>query len=406
MKHYDYLVIGAGIMGLTTARELKSRFPHKKVALLEKESDIAMHASGRNSGVLHAGFYYTADSLKAKFTKLGNQALTQYCENQNLKINKCGKLVIAANEQELNGLQLLKQRADLNGVPLLWVDETEIKSIDPNASTYQKALFSPTTSTIDPLEVCHALKNENARNGVEFHFNTLYKGHDKDVIITNRELLQASCVINAAGLYADKIAHDYGFGTKYTIIPFKGMYLKYEKNKTDVVTNIYPVPDLRTPFLGVHFTKTVDGGIKIGPTAIPALWREHYSGMKNFNFLEFITILFYEAKLFLNHSSHFRRIASDEIKKYKKSNFISLSRKLIRKIDEEGFGEFMRPGIRAQLLNKETLELVQDFVVEGDHRSMHILNAVSPAFTCSIPFAEHVVDSVIQKQGGRLTADE
>src|SRR5690606_13465637 len=143
-------------------------------------------------------------------------------------------------------------------------------------------------------------------------------------------------------------------------------------NKTDIRTNIYPVPNLGNPFLGVHFTKTVDGSIKIGPTAIPALWRENYKGFDRFKLSEFLSIIHYELKLLLKNSFGFRRLAWEEMKKYIKSNFIRLSTKLAQGIDPDGFGEFGKPGIRAQLLNKETLELVQDFVIEGDHRSVHV----------------------------------
>jgi L-2-hydroxyglutarate oxidase len=401
MRHYDYVVIGAGIMGLTTARELKMRFPESSIAVLDKEADVAYHSSGRNSGVLHAGFYYTADSLKARFTKEGNQALTQYCEQNQLKINKCGKVVVATNEEELRGLYELKKRAVRNGVELQWVDETELAAIDPNVRTYQKALYSPTTSTIDPVEVCNKLKEEIMASGVTFIFNCPYKEVKGDIVFAGNEEIKFGYLINAAGLYADRIAHDMGFGLPYTIIPFKGIYLKYAKNKTDVLTNIYPVPNLNNPFLGVHFTKTVDGAIKIGPTAIPAFWREHYTGVNNFKLNEFLSIAGYQSKLFLTNAFGFRKLALEEMKKYVKSYFIGLSLKMVKDIDKEGFGSFLRPGVRAQLLNKQTMELVQDFVIEGDHRSMHILNAVSPAFTCSFPFARHVVDTISAKQGGQ-----
>ncbi|GIP31271.1 L-2-hydroxyglutarate oxidase [Paenibacillus sp. J2TS4] len=397
---YDYLIIGAGIIGLTIAREIKSRFPEKRVAIIEKESDVAFHASGRNSGVLHAGFYYTANSLKAKFTQEGNKALRNYCKENDLKVNYCGKLVVATNEEELKGLEELKRRAEITGVELHWMDETEVARVDPNARTYRKALYSPSTATVDPIEVCQAMKKENEQNGVVFYFNTKYETYREGMVFTNHKSFQCAYVINAAGLYADKIAHDFGFGQKYTIIPFKGIYLKYAKNKTAIRTNIYPVPNLNNPFLGVHFTKTVDGSIKIGPTAIPALWRENYTGIKNFRLKEFISILYYEFKLFITNSFHFRRLAFEEMKKYVKAHFVRLSLKLVKNIDERDFGSFIRPGIRAQLLNKENLELVQDFIIEGDDRSIHVLNAVSPAFTCSIPFSKYVVDSIVEKQGG------
>lgn len=396
---YDYLIAGAGIIGLTIARELRRREPEARIAIIEKEADVAMHSSGRNSGVLHAGFYYTADSLKARFTRDGNRAMKQYCEENGLSVNRCGKLVVATDASELAGLEELKRRAERNGVNLIWVDEQEAAKIDPNVKTFQKALYSPDTASVDPVEVCRCLKEEIAASGVTFLFHTRYTGHEGDTVITDKGSFQTGYFINAAGLYADRIAHDYGFGLDYTIIPFKGIYLKYAKNKSDVQTNIYPVPNLNNPFLGVHFTKTVDGAIKIGPTAIPAFWRENYGGWSRFRLGEFLQIMYYEAKLFLTNAFQFRRLAFEEMKKYNKSNFIGLSLKMIRKLDHSGFGDFLRPGIRAQLLHKRSLQLVQDFVLEGDDRTMHVLNAVSPAFTCSLPFAAHVVDQIDEKRG-------
>ncbi|BFT75016.1 L-2-hydroxyglutarate oxidase [Paenibacillus sp. P36] len=403
MRKYDYIIIGAGIIGLTIARELKKREPEVSICILEKESDVAAHASGRNSGVLHAGFYYSANSLKAKFTKEGNQAMRAYCKLNGLQLNECGKLVVAKDESELAGLEELKLRADINGVQLIWMNEQEIASIDPNAKTYRKALYSPTTASVDPVEVCRTLKRENVENGVEFHFLTKYRKHRGDLLFTSSGTFKYNYLINCAGLYADSIAHDFGFGGKYTIIPFKGIYLKYTKNKTDVVTNIYPVPNLKNPFLGVHYTKTVDGSIKIGPTAMPAFWRENYQGLQGFNLKEFLQIVGFELKLFITNSFHFRRLAFQEMRKYIKSYFIGLGMGMVREIDPKGFGHFLRPGIRAQLLNVETLELVQDFVIEGDKRSMHVLNAVSPAFTCSMPFAAYVVDHIMKQRGGALS---
>ena len=399
MKSYDYLIVGGGIIGLSIARELKNRFPNDLIGVLEKELDVAYHSSGRNSGVLHAGFYYTENSLKAKFTRDGNRELTKYCDENGLKINKCGKLVVATDEEEYRGLKELKKRAEKNGVELQWISELEMKLIDSNAKTYKKALFSPTTSSVDPIEVCQTIKAEVIKKGVEVMCDTAYKGHTGNRVLTNRGTYQYKYLINAAGLYADKIAKDFRFGESYTIIPFKGTYLKYEKNNTDIATNIYPVPNLANPFLGVHFTKTVDGSIKIGPTAIPAFWRENYRGFKRFRIQEFFNILFYEAKLFLTNSFNFRSLALNEIRKYIKSYFINLSLTMVKGVDYAGFGGFMRPGIRAQLLNKKTLELVQDFVIEGDNLSLHVLNAVSPGFTCAFPFSRYIVDEVIRKQG-------
>lgn len=395
---YDYLIVGAGIIGLNIAKVLKERFPHSCVCIIEKERSVAKHSSGRNSGVLHAGFYYTANSLKAKFTKDGNQALRAFCKEKNLAINECAKVVVAQNEKELEGLYELKRRADNNGVTLEWLDEQSLKDIAPNAKTYQKALLSPTTATVNPKEVCEAFALHVKALGVEIKFDTKYEFlASKGVISTSKGIISYEKLINTAGLYADKVAYDFGFGKRYTIIPFKGIYLKDVQNYGKLSTNIYPVPNLKNPFLGVHYTYSVGQEAKIGPTAIPAFWRENYKGFENFSLQEATQILFYEAKLFLKDAFGFRSLAFEEMKKYQKSYFLNLAKNLTQNLDHSRFDTWSTPGIRAQLLDKTSLELVQDFVVESDEKSVHVLNAVSPAFTCSMPFASWVVDNYIIK---------
>ncbi|MBF0490868.1 MAG: FAD-dependent oxidoreductase, partial [Candidatus Omnitrophica bacterium] len=251
------------------------------------------------------------------------------------------------------------------------------------------------TASVDPKEVCHSIKEELLQGGVDFSYETKYLGHEGNVIKTSKGEYEAGKLINCAGLYADKLAHDYGFGQKYTMIPFKGLYLKYTKNKTDVKMNIYPVPNLKNPFLGVHYTKTVDGDIKIGPTAIPAFWRENYEMSEGFSLSEFSEVLFYESKLFLGNAFGFRQLAFEEMRKYNKPYFVSLAQAMVQSIDPAGFTTWTKPGIRAQLLDKEKLSLLQDFVVEGDRKSIHVLNAVSPAFTCSFVFSKYVVDQYV-----------
>ncbi len=389
MQKYDFIIIGAGVLGLALTREIRKHHPKASILILEKEKQEAEHASGRNSGVLHAGFYYTSNSLKARLTAQGNTMLKAYCQDKGIPINACGKLVVAQNAHELEQLHELKKRGDQNGAQVQLISKEHAQEIEPNVATHKQALYSPTTASIDPKLVCHHLKEDLLAQGVEFSFDTLYMGRWQTVIETSRGNFQAKHLINCAGLYADKIAKDYGFGKEYTILPFKGLYLKYTKNKSDVKTNIYPVPNLNNPFLGVHFTKTASGDIKIGPTAIPAFWRENYAGLARFHALEVFNILGYEAKLFASNAFGFRNLAFEEMRKYRRSYFVSLAQKMIPSIDPEGFTEFTKPGIRAQLLHKKTSQLVQDFVIEGDKRSTHILNAVSPAFTCSLSFAQY-----------------
>ena len=391
----DFLIIGAGIIGLTLARQLQEKAPGKKILMLEKEPDVALHGSGRNSGVLHAGFYYTSNSLKARFTRDGNIALKKYCRDNNLAVNECGKVVVAGDATELRALHELEKRGLANGVDVRLITEGELAGIEPNAKTFQKALYSPTTATIDPVEICARLKDQLLKTGTEISFAEGYKkiAGENAVETTKGRLIRFGHLINAAGLYADKIAGDFGFSKDYVIIPFKGIYLKYSGVKPPLKVNVYPVPNPKNPFLGVHYTVTVDGHVKLGPTAIPALWRENYKGFDNFSPAEAMETAAYETMLFLTNSFGFRSLAWEEIRKYYKPFFVGLGLKLAREIDAAGFNEWSRPGIRAQLLNTKTMELVQDFVVEGDRSSTHILNAVSPAFTGSFPFTKWIIEN-------------
>jgi L-2-hydroxyglutarate oxidase len=392
----DFLIIGAGIIGLTIAKELKEKYPDASIVLIEKEKDVAQHSSGRNSGVLHAGFYYSKDSLKAKFTKEGNEAWRNYCYQNDLKIFESKKVVVATCEEELEGIYELEKRGRINQVDLKLIDEKELKEIEPNAKTYQKALYSPLTATVDPVEICQHIKNQLLKQQVKIYFEEPFIKKEKQIIRTKSYKIQAKKIINCAGLYADQVAKAFGFSKDYVIIPFKGIYLKYTGRDQPIRTNIYPVPNLRNPFLGVHFTITVNHEIKIGPTAIPAFWRENYQGIKNIKPQEFFSIVQKEMQLFFTNAFDFRRLAFEEIRKYNRKHFIQLAAKLVHQIDFSKFNEWSKPGIRAQLLNLKTNELVQDFIIEGDDTSIHILNAVSPAFTAAIPFTKYVIEKYIK----------
>lgn len=390
----DFLIIGGGIIGINIAHELKKRNLGAKVLLIEKEIECGRHASGRNSGVLHAGFYYSADSLKAKFTRQGNQLLTEYCERKNLAINKCGKLVVAKNEHDLDQLDELIRRGKKNQIDLQEITEAQAKEIEPRVRTHQRALFSPTTSSVDPVQVMQAMKEDAIRDGVEVQTGVRYLKGSGNKVTTSRGVFEAGYIVNCAGLYADQVARDYGFSREYRILPFKGLYLYSDEPRGSLRTNIYPVPDLRNPFLGVHWTVTVDGKSKIGPTAIPAFWREQYSGLGNFSFQEFIEIVLRQMGLFMFSQFDFKKLAWEEIRKYSKSRLVSLSASLLDGAKKQKYTQWGKPGIRAQLLNIKEKKLIMDFVLEGDDHSMHVLNAVSPAFTCAIPFARFLCDEI------------
>ncbi len=396
----DLLVVGGGIVGLAVARAARARWPDASVLLLEKEAAVGLHASGRNSGVLHAGFYYGADSLKARFSREGTRRWTEFCLERGLAINRCGKLVVARGPEELEGLAELKRRGDRNGVLLHQVTEQEAREIDPAARTCERALFSPTTASVDPAQVSSNLASDCAHSGVDFLFGARALGRKGRSLLTTKGAFEPGYLINAAGLYADKLAHAYGFGEELEILPFKGLYLYGDPQRMRPRVHIYPVPKLARPWLGVHFTMGVRGEVKIGPTATPAFWREHYQGLENFSLAEAASILATEAGLFLRNDFEFREIALEEMKKYLRSVLVEQAALLVRETPMDSFRTWGKPGIRAQLIHRKARTMVMDFLLEGDRSSLHILNAVSPAFTCALPFAEHVLDEVEARRGG------
>jgi len=390
----DFLIIGAGIIGLTIGLELKKQFPDSKITIIEKESQPGAHASGRNSGVLHAGFYYTADSFKAKLCRDGNFAWREYCEENKLTLNQCGKLVVARNKDELNGLDELHRRGQINNVELEMISAEEAAEIEPNVYTYERALYSPTTATVNPMEIVQSIQKRVVDAGIKLINGTAYMEKSGNEVITSNGIFTPGYLINSAGLYADKIARDYGFSQDYKILPFKGLYLYANDNGLKLKTNVYPVPDLSNPFLGVHFTVTAENKTKIGPTAIPAFWRENYNGLDQFNLKELIDIVGIDVSLFLGNNFGFRELAFKEIQKYSKKKLVQLAGTLLNKIDRKDFNRWGRPGIRAQLINIKTRQLEMDFKFEGDNKSFHVLNAVSPAFTCAIPFSSLIIDEI------------
>ena len=396
METCDFLLIGGGVVGLSIARELKRRSPGAVVTLLDKEDGPSRHGSGRNSGVLHAGFYYTADSMKARFTRAGNLAWTAYCRERGLPLRACGKLVVASRPEDIPVLDELLRRGRANGVPLADVDEKAAREIEPRARTLGRALYSPSTSVVDPIACMAALAEDAARDGISLKWNTAYLGRVGKAVRTSAGTIEAGFVINAAGLYADRVARDFGFSEQYRILPFKGLYLYSDEPAGAFRAHVYPVPDIRNPFLGVHFTVTVNGRAKIGPTAIPALWRENYGGLSGFSASELFEIAARQAGLFLGANFDFRRLAWEEIQKNSRRVMVSLASRLADGVNPQNYRRWGRPGIRAQLIDINKKMLVMDFLIEGDKTSLHVLNAVSPGFTCAMPFAAHVVDLVEQ----------
>jgi len=398
MKTVDYLIIGGGIIGVNMALHLKRRHPGASICVVDKEPELGLHGSGRNSGVLHSGFYYTANSLKARFTREGNAALKDFIREHKLPLNECGKLVVAKDESEIPVLDELLERGRVNGVELHKITEQEAREIEPRVKTCQYALWSPNTATSDPAPVLAAFRKEAADLGIEFQCSEPFVKCEGNRVWTRSLEFDAGYVVNAAGLYADKVAHPFGFGKDYAILPFKGLYLKSNEPEGSFKTNIYPVPNLQNPFLGVHVTLKADGRHTIGPTAIPAFWREQYKGFDNFQLLELLQMMGLGAQLMLKADFDFRRLAVEELRKYCRAYLVKLSQPLATGLELSTLTRWGPAGIRAQLLNLKQKSLELDFVFEGDGKSFHVLNSVSPGWTCSIPFTEFMVDEMEKMQ--------
>ena len=327
----------------------------------------------------------------------GNYFWREYCLEKKLKINQCGKLVVARNESELKGLDELYRRGQENSVKLELITENQAKEIEPSIFTFEKALYSPTTSTIDPNEILRSVSQDVINQNIKIIYNNKFLNTKKNIISTEAGKFDPGYLINTAGLYADVIAKKYGFSKNTKILPFKGLYLYEKKKCLKLRTNVYPVPDLRNPFLGVHLTVTVDNKAVIGPTAIPAFWRENYVGLDNFNLKEFLEVISLESKLFTYNNFGFRNLALSELKKYSKNKLTQLAGSLLSNKDLSSFTSWGKTGIRAQLIDIKNKKLEMDFKFEGDEKSFHVLNAVSPAFTCAEPFSKLIVKNIKSK---------
>lgn len=391
----DVLIVGAGIIGLTLARELLDRGVND-IIIIDKEECAGRHASGRNSGVLHAGVYYSPGTLKARFCVEGNRLMKEYCRSKGLRLNECGKVIVARNHTEAALIEELKRRADSCSAEARVIDSKELKEIEPYAQTCEKAIFSPNTAVIDPKEIVGSLCKDLVDSGkVRMVFGTRFEGlRETTTAVTSSGDIKFKLFVNAAGAYADRIAHSFGVGLNYKIIPFKGIYKKLVKERTWLVAgNIYPVPDLKVPFLGVHFTKGVEGNVYVGPTAVPALGRENY-GLADDLTLDSLSILIRDGVLLFTDSS-FRMSAIKEIGRYIPWVFYEEAKALVPCLKPWDLEPTSKVGIRAQLVDWDIKRLVMDFLVIKDGDSLHILNAVSPAFTCSMAFAGYAASLLL-----------
>ena len=397
LLNYDFIIVGAGIVGLTLARELALR-KSGRILLIEKEEAVGKHASGRNSGVVHAGIYYAADSLKAKFCVEGSKRLIEYVDAHRLPILKCGKVIVATKPENVKTLSTLLERAKLNGVEAQKISLAELKELEPEAKSFESAIWSPRTAVIDSKAVLQKLTEELVQLGVQIEYNQeveqIYPLEKS--VKTNKSTYGYGFLYNTAGVYADKIAHYFGVGKKYRILPFKGLYWKATPNFTSKIKSlIYPAPDIRMPFLGVHITRTVDGKVLFGPTAIPAFGRENYSLLGGLDLLETPLIGWQLLRMLIRNPGNFRQYVAEEMARYRFKNFYQESKSLVHDLKATDIGEFYKVGIRAQLMDLEKGQLEMDFILEPGPDSLHVLNAISPAYTSAFAFAPYLVDRVL-----------
>ncbi|WP_449241775.1 L-2-hydroxyglutarate oxidase [Desulfovibrio sp.] len=392
MRSAEIVICGAGIVGLTLARELVRR-GHSDILILDKEPDIGRHASGRNSGVLHSGVYYSPGTLRARSCLEGNRLMREYCREHGLPLKENGKVIVARTEAELPGLRELHRRATENGADVNLIDEQTLAEIEPLARTVGQALHVPQTAVVDPKAILAQLRRElNDSGKVRFLFMARFTGRPGPrQAETTAGLVNYGFFINASGAHCDRVAHAFGIGRNYCLVPFKGIYRKFVGPRADLVRgSIYPVPDIRNPFLGVHFTRGVHDDVYLGPTAIPAFGRENYGILAGVDG-EAPAILWRDAVLFATNPK-FRAVALEEPRKYFFRHFFNDARKLVKELDPADVAPTHKAGIRPQLVDLGTHELVMDFLVERDQESLHVLNAISPAFTSSLFFARMLAD--------------
>lgn len=397
MQKYDLVIIGAGIIGIGSAIAALENNPKLRVLVLEKESFSGQHASGRNSGVLHAGFYYSPQSLKARFCREGNLEMKRFAVDLGLEIVECGKVVVTKNSEEDSRIRELFDRGISNGVDLELHKGEDLIKFEATAKTNRLFIWSPQTSILEPRAVLTGMIHKFLKMGgkIEFNSATELESRNNEVTVkVNGSRLNCKKIINAAGAFADKIAKQVDVGQEYSAVPFKGIYRKSrDKAKSKVL--IYPVPHIVNPFLGVHTTLTMDGKLKIGPTAMLCLGRENYIGLRNLHPNEVIQVLKAAGHLARGTKHNLVEILREEIPLMSIKGLLYEAAKISSEVEKIGNWDKPTSGIRSQLVNKATGELVQDFIVEKYENSLHYLNIVSPGWTSAFPFTRHFVNGFI-----------
>ena len=388
---FDIAIVGAGIVGLATAMELATRRPDLRLVVLEKEGKVAAHQTGNNSGVIHAGLYYKPGSLKAQMVVEGARRMVAFCQEHDLPYELCGKVVVATSEQELPRLEALHRRGTGNGVPgLVRITAEEIAEHEPHAAGIE-GLWSPNTGIVDYVAVALKYADIVAEHGSELWLNTEVIGitqtSDGLVLHTTREEARARALINCAGLHSDKIAGMMGSTHGLRIVPFRGEYYKLAPRSQALVRGlIYPVPDPRFPFLGVHYTKKIDGSVEAGPNAVLAFAREGY-GKTAFSLGHVLGLLTFPG-FWVMSAKYWRMGIGEMYRSWNKRAFVGALRTLLPELGMEDIAAG-GAGIRAQAMDSKG-RLLDDFSFIDSPRAVHVLNAPSPAATASITIGEAI----------------
>ena len=392
---FDFVIVGGGVVGLATALELTKRTPGVRVCVLEKEAEVGAHQTGNNSGVIHSGLYYKPGSLKAKTCVEGARRMVEFCREHQIPHDLCGKVVVATCEAELPALAELLQRGQANSVPgIVEIGPERLKEIEPHA-TGIKALHVPGTGIVDFPAVARKYaellrqRGSEVRTGTRFESARLETG--SVIALTSRGEVRGKFLVNCAGLHSDRVARRSGAAPTARIVPFRGEYYKLKPTAQHLVrTLIYPVPDPRFPFLGVHFTRLIEGGVEAGPNAVLSLKREGYSKFA-FSLRDAVEIATYPG--FWRMASRYWYTGCGEVyRSFSKGAFVRALQKLVPEIRGEHL-ETGGAGVRAQALLPEG-KMVDDFQIVRGERAIHVLNAPSPAATASLCIGAQIADLI------------
>jgi len=394
----NFFIIGSGIVGLTTAIKLKKKNKNLCIIILDKEHCSTQHGSGRNSGIIHSGIYYPPNTLKAKLCVNGSKQLKNYVKEKKLWIDECGKILIPTCKETVHNLNILLNRAKKNNVEAELISNLDAEKLEPNInSNFDKAIFIPFTSIVSPKEVMKSLIKDFSEMGGKINYNEEVINIDskQNKILTRKNSYNFDYILNCSGLQADRIAKSAGLDFDYSFLPFKGKYWRIKKNYK-LNRLIYPIPDLNFPFLGVHTAHNKSNEVFLGPTSTPVFGRESYNFFNNFKLSEISELLPSFLYKIIKNQNNLRNLALREIKMLTKHGLISEIKKLIKNVEIKDLVYYEeKTGIRSQIFDNKSENLVNDFVVKKfNNNQLHVLNAVSPAFTASFAFADYLISEM------------